>query len=208
MRTILVLAGVALFALALLVGCAKPPTEQMAAAEKAIADAKTAEANIYAPELFNQAQQQFDAGNTQVTEKDYAGALQNFTTALQTANNAKDAVPNKKKEIQAKVVAEKEPLDKMIKEFEGKLKAAKKMAKADKAAAEATLTAAKADFAKLDAEAAANPMNAMKLVETIKVKLGEVQKAIEAAVPAKKEVVKKGGDMKAMPAKPAKPAKK
>lgn len=202
MRTVLVLATISLFALALLVGCAKPPTEQMNAAQTAIQDAQTAQADIYAPDLFSQAKQAFDQGNNQVTEKDYPGALQSFTTAAQKAAEAKDAVPKRKEEIKAKIMAQKGEIDKQVAEYEKKFKGAKKLNKEQKAQITADFDAVKADLAKLEGEATANPMNAAKMVEGINAKIKGIDGILAAAAaPAPKVDKKASGKASAVPKK-------
>ena len=91
MRTILTLATICLFGLALYIGFCKPPTEQKNRASEALAEAHASQADIYAPNLFSQAQQQFNLGEGQIKEKDYSGSFQSYTCAFKLATQAKDA---------------------------------------------------------------------------------------------------------------------
>jgi hypothetical protein len=70
--------------------CAKPPTEELAQAEKAIEEAKQKEADIYAQDLFGKAQDSLKKAKDLVTAKKYDEAKK---AAEEASNFAKQAVP-------------------------------------------------------------------------------------------------------------------
>ncbi len=70
-------------------GCAKPPTEEMISAEKAIEEAKRKEADIYAQDIFANALDSMDTARKLVSEKKYKEARK---IAQETAQIAKQAI--------------------------------------------------------------------------------------------------------------------
>jgi len=84
--------------------CAKPPTEELAQAEKAIDEAKQKEADLYAQDLFLKAQDSLKKAKDLVTAKKYAEAKK---AAEEAANFAKQAIPLVEQN-KAKVKAESE----------------------------------------------------------------------------------------------------
>jgi hypothetical protein len=81
---------------ALLEGCAQPPTRELTAAETALAEARRAEAEKYATELMEQANAAFLAARQRVEQKDYRGALSSAVDAAEKARAAAAAVPSAK----------------------------------------------------------------------------------------------------------------
>jgi hypothetical protein len=77
------------FAFALVMGCAQPPTEEMAKADKAIAEAKEKEANLYAQDALKKAEDVFKKAKEQVAAKQYKEAKQ---AAIDTAALAQQAI--------------------------------------------------------------------------------------------------------------------
>ncbi|OPY73313.1 MAG: hypothetical protein A4E63_00998 [Syntrophorhabdus sp. PtaU1.Bin050] len=77
------------FSLMLVTGCAKPPTEEIAAAEKAIEEAKAKEANVYAESAFKTAEESLKKAKDMVVAKTYKEAKQ---AALDTVTLAQQAV--------------------------------------------------------------------------------------------------------------------
>jgi len=65
-------------------GCAKPPTEEMISAEKAIEEAKRREADIYAPDIFTNASDSLEKARELLSEKKYgeAGKIATETTQI------------------------------------------------------------------------------------------------------------------------------
>lgn len=83
--------GVVVFLLSLAVvfACAKPPTQEIADAEKAIADAKMKEADLYVEDVFTKAQNEIKKASEMVLAKKYAEAK---TAALEAKKQAEQAV--------------------------------------------------------------------------------------------------------------------
>lgn len=97
------------FSFALVMGCAQPPTEEMAKADKAVAEAKAKEANLYAQDAFKKAEDAFKKANDQVAAKQYKEAKQVAidTVALaQLAIAGVEAGKAKMKEDAAKIAAD------------------------------------------------------------------------------------------------------
>jgi tetratricopeptide (TPR) repeat protein len=84
--------------------CAKPPTEELAQAEKAIGEAKQKEADLYAQDLFLKAQDSLKKAKDLVAAKKYDEAKK---AAEEAANFAKQAIPLVEQN-KAKVKAESE----------------------------------------------------------------------------------------------------
>jgi hypothetical protein len=80
---------VCMFALSLVFACAKPPTQEIADAEKAIADAKAKEADLYVQDVFTAAQDQMKKAGEMVTAKKYDEAK---TAAMEAAKMAQESV--------------------------------------------------------------------------------------------------------------------
>ena len=80
---------VCMFALSLVFACAKPPTQEIANAEKAIADAKAKEADLYAQDVFTKAQDEMKKAGEMVTAKKYDEAK---TAAMEAAKMAQQSV--------------------------------------------------------------------------------------------------------------------
>jgi predicted metal-dependent hydrolase len=70
-------------------GCAKPPTEEMISAEKAIEEAKRKEADIYAQDIFVNALDSMDKARELVSKKRYGEARK---IAQETTQIAKQAI--------------------------------------------------------------------------------------------------------------------
>jgi hypothetical protein len=81
--------AVCIIALSLIFACAKPPTQEIADAEKAVADAKGKEADLYAGDIFAKAQDSMKRAAELVATKKYAEAK---TAALEAAKMAQQAV--------------------------------------------------------------------------------------------------------------------
>jgi hypothetical protein len=97
------------FSFALVMGCAQPPAEEMAKADKAIADAKAKEANLYAQDALKKAEDAFKKAKDQVAAKQYKEAKQ---AAIDTVALAQQAIAGvaagqaKMKEDAAKIAAD------------------------------------------------------------------------------------------------------
>ncbi len=97
---------VVVFAMTLMMGCAKVPQQELDAAKAALDAAKAVEADRYAPELYNAVKDSLNAINAEVEKQNskfalfrsYSKAKTMLAAALAAANTAKDtAVANKEK---------------------------------------------------------------------------------------------------------------
>jgi len=97
------------FSFVLVTGCAQPPTEEISKADKAIAEAKAKEANLYAEAALKKAEDALKKAKDQVAAKQYKEAKE---AALDAANLGQQAVAAveagkaKMKEEAAKLVAD------------------------------------------------------------------------------------------------------
>jgi chromosome segregation ATPase len=122
-RNTFVVGGLVLVAATLVVGCAKPPQQELDAAKAAMTAAEQAEAPKYAPEAWDKAQQAMNAVNAELEAQNnkfalfrsYTKAKQLIQDATTAANEAKDAgVAGKEKaknEAQAAIDAVKSSID-------------------------------------------------------------------------------------------------
>lgn len=78
-----------LFSILLIAACAKPPTEEIANADKAISTAKSQEADLYVPDIFSKAQEQMKKANDLVAEKKYKEAKE---AALEVVKLTQEAI--------------------------------------------------------------------------------------------------------------------
>lgn len=72
-----------------LLGCTKPPTEEMTKAEKALEEAKQKEAPTYVPDLFKKAEESLNKAKDYVTNKKYKEAKQ---IAIETETLGRQAI--------------------------------------------------------------------------------------------------------------------
>jgi len=79
---------VCMLSLVVVFACAKPPTQEIADAEKAIADAKMKEADLYVEDVFTQAQNEIKKAGEMVVAKKFAEAK---TAALEAKKLALQA---------------------------------------------------------------------------------------------------------------------
>lgn len=77
------------FTQVLLFGCARPPTEEMIKAEKAVDEAREKEAGIYAQDIFRMAEESFIRAKEFIAARKYNEARQ---IAIETAQLARQAV--------------------------------------------------------------------------------------------------------------------
>lgn len=112
------------FSFALVMGCAQPPTEEMAKADKAVADAKAKEANLYAKDAFKKAEDSLKKAKDQVAAKQYKEAKQAAIDTVALAQQALAGVAAgqaKMKEEAAKMAAD---VDKALDELKTDVAAA------------------------------------------------------------------------------------
>ena len=170
------------FSFALVMGCASPPTEEMAKADKAVADAKAKDANLYAQDAFKKAEDAFKKAKDQVAAKQYKEAKQ---TAIDTVALAQQAIAGvaagqaKMKEDAAKIAAD---VDKALDELKTDVAMAiKKKLPVPKEEVQAAIGKWGVDLA-----AVKDKLQGEKISEA----LGEL-KAMITAVSAKKEEIAK-----------------
>jgi len=150
----LLLTVVTVVLLMLVIGCAKPPQQELDAAKAVLTAAKDAEADRYMPAEFNAAQDSLNAAMTEIeTQKskfaltrNYGHAKQLLDAATKAATAAKDNVAAKKEEVKAE--------------------AEKLVADADAAMAEATALLKKAPKGKEGREALEAIQGELAAVET------------------------------------------
>lgn len=106
--------GVMLICVGIIVGCAKPPTEQIDLAKAAVASAQRAEAEKYAPQEFSTLQDSLNAALAAVDKQKARFALfRNYDQARALALNVIDrgpSVEDKARENKAKIKRETESL--------------------------------------------------------------------------------------------------
>lgn len=125
-RVLSLLCVLVVFCFAMVMGCAKPPTEELGKADKAIADAKAKEADVYAAEAFKKAEDALKSAKDQVTAKKYKEAKQaaiNAASLAQQAVAGVEAGKAKMKEDAAKLV---DDVAKALDELKGSVAAALK----------------------------------------------------------------------------------
>lgn len=108
-RISLLLGGmISLFVILMVVGCAKPPTKEMADAEAALAAAKLAEADIYVSGEYRSAEDRLAQARTQVAGeednwfKDYDPAIKSAVESKQMADEATEHAKAAKARAKAK----------------------------------------------------------------------------------------------------------
>lgn len=94
-----------IFALSLICACAKPPAQELAAAEKAIADAKAKQADLYVQDMFAKAEDEMKKANEMVTVKKYEEAKTAALEAAKMAEQAAAQVDQNKQKMKAEVEA-------------------------------------------------------------------------------------------------------
>jgi hypothetical protein len=114
---------VCICALSMIFACAKPPTQEMTDAEKAIADAKVKEADLYVEDIFSKAQDEMKKASEMVTAKKYAEAKTAALEAAKMAQQAASLVDQNKQKM-------KEALDAMLPDVQKLLDEVKSLATA------------------------------------------------------------------------------
>jgi hypothetical protein len=110
----------------LLTGCQKAPTEQVGAAQKALEEARTAEADKYAADDFNQAQKSFSDATDEITTQDKASFLtRSYSKAGQLLKDAQDKAQSAQTAAKDNKEKVKRELETLTTETEAALQAAK-----------------------------------------------------------------------------------
>ncbi len=107
---------VALFLLSV-AGCAKPPTQEMAKAEKSIEEAKQKEADLYAPEAFKKAEDSLKSAKDFVVSKSYNEAKKAAEATVQIAQQAIAMIEQGKAKMKAEAEQYMEGLQKDLEEL-------------------------------------------------------------------------------------------
>jgi len=112
--------GVAvLICICLLPGCAKPPTEEIAKAEKALGDAKLKEADVYLEEGFKKAEAALKRARDLVAQKEYNDAK----AAAEDASSGAQLLSSQVDAAKAKMKTEAEQMLQEVREQTNELKA-------------------------------------------------------------------------------------
>jgi hypothetical protein len=109
--------------LVLFAGCAKPPTQEVESAEKAIADAKKAEVDLYVQDVFAKAENSLKQAKELITQKKYKEAKAAAEEAAKSAlEGLTQVAPNKlkMKEEAAQKISAAETLIKEVKDLASK----------------------------------------------------------------------------------------
>jgi hypothetical protein len=185
-------APIALALVLVVTGCAKPPTEQIEAAEKAVADAQQSGAATYVAEEYTKIEGTLSALKKEVADqdakfallRDYGKAEQLAVAAKADAERVKAEAEKKREEakiaaLQAQQAAQesvKVTLDLVAKAPAGKDRAALEAIKADADALKASLNQVQIAIDKADYQAA------QKQAEAIREKSAAVSHEIESAL--------------------------
>jgi superfamily I DNA/RNA helicase len=125
-----ILVCVLILAVSTLSGCAKPPTQEMEKAEKAIADAKQKEADVYVPDLFAKAEDSLKKAKDFISGKKYKEAKEAAEQTATLAQQASSGADSTKTKMKAEVEQMLQDGEKAIDELKALLtKSAKKMAR-------------------------------------------------------------------------------
>ena len=110
---------VVLFSIFLLWGCAKPPTEEIAKAEKALEDARTKEADIYMEDGFKKAEAALKKSKDLLAQKEYKSAR----AAAEEASSEAQLLSSQVDAAKAKMKADAEQMLQEVKQQTNELKA-------------------------------------------------------------------------------------
>lgn len=80
--------SILVFSVSIITGCAKPPTKEVESAEKAIAEAKLKEADLYVQDVFMKAEDSLKNANDLIAAKKYKEAKKAAEDALSFAQQA------------------------------------------------------------------------------------------------------------------------
>ena len=138
-----------LLSLVVFAGCSKPPTEELAKADKAMEDAKQKEAPAYVPDLFKKAEEMLKKAKDYVTEKKYKEAKQAAIDAEVAFQQAIAGIEAAKAKMKGEAEQAVQDVQKAIDELKATVAAMAKKKPLAKAAEEAKEVVAKleADFA-------------------------------------------------------------
>jgi hypothetical protein len=184
---------VALALVVLVAGCSEAPVNEYESSKATVENARTAEAEQYAPELLKIAVDTLNAAAAEMQKQDgrfsvlrsYGKSKEMFASAQRLADEAKAAAATEKENVRLQNVALIADVESLIKETRDSLTTAPKgkgtavdlkVMQAEVDAAESALTNAKAKFEAGDYLAARDELTA------IKSQVGQVKGEIEAAI--------------------------
>lgn len=184
---------VALVLVGLVTGCGKAPVDQFEAGKAALENARLAEADQYAPELFQEATDSLNAAAVEIEKQDgrfatfrsYGKAEQTITVAQQLAQQAIDQAAVEKENVRVADSALVVEIEALIADTKAALKAAPrgkgssvdlKVMQADIDAAVAALAVATEDYN------AGSYMTANQKLQAVKLQVLKVKGDIDAAV--------------------------
>ena len=98
-------------------GCSKPPTKEIAQAEKALEEAKAKEADLYVPDLFSQAEAYLKVAKEFVAKKMYKEAKEEALKAVDVANQSVGLVASNKKIMKGEAEKLAKEVEKSLDEF-------------------------------------------------------------------------------------------
>lgn len=108
------LVSIFLFSALIITGCAKPPTKEVESAEKAIAEAKLKEADLYVQDVFMKAEDSLKNANDLIAAKKYKEAKKAAEDALSFAQQAIPMVDLNKTKMKTEA-------EQMVQEVQGML---------------------------------------------------------------------------------------
>jgi hypothetical protein len=97
--------AVCILSLAMVFACAKPPTQEIADAEKAIADAKMKEADLYVEDIFAKAESEMKKVGEMVAAKKFSEAKAAALEAVKMAQQAASMVDQNKQKMKESLMA-------------------------------------------------------------------------------------------------------
>jgi hypothetical protein len=117
----------------IITGCSKPPTQEIAKAEKAVDEAKQKEADIYASDIFKSAEESLKKAKEFVINKSYKEAKQAAEETVMTVQRAIVLVETNKVKMMAQAEEMLQDVQKEIDEFKSSAaKAIRKKALTDR----------------------------------------------------------------------------
>ncbi|OPY78568.1 MAG: hypothetical protein A4E64_00841 [Syntrophorhabdus sp. PtaU1.Bin058] len=101
----------------LIAGCTKPPTQEIAKAEKALEEAKLKEAHLYAPDIYKKAEESLKNAKGLVVNKQYKEAKKAAEETVQFAQQAIKMVEPGKRKIKKEAELVLKEVEKSLVEF-------------------------------------------------------------------------------------------
>ncbi|MDI9569254.1 MAG: hypothetical protein QM278_00745 [Pseudomonadota bacterium] len=214
MRGLVMMLAVLSVSLMFFVGCAKPPTQEMAGAEKAIAEAKAKEADLYAADLFKKAEDALKKAKDYVAQKSYKEAKAAAEEAAQIAAQAQAAIEGNKAKMKQEAAQMMEEAEKALAEIKTLTATAiKKKVQLDREELQGMIGKAEVDLVgvknALEEQKIRPAHDQVKaILAQIKGKIGEIATLLGLPVPGAAPATPAAPAAPAAPAVPAAPAAK